>query len=98
VTTVVPLRTSLIEPIAIPLVPVSGIGMVTALPEDRICVTLFHEIPGTDPKAPIEHHIAARLLWPRRLLDAAYLGFPAMLTAADAAVEPVRRLMQVVAH
>jgi hypothetical protein len=66
-----PSSRGLIEPCPAPVIPVSGIGAVTQIAGGLVCVTLFQEIPSdsTDAAAlSIEHHVAARLIWPRSLI------------------------------
>ena len=64
-----PSSRGLIEPCPAPVIPVSGIGAVTQIAGGLVCVTLFQEIPSEDAAAlSIEHHVAARLIWPRSLI------------------------------
>jgi len=65
-----PFSRGLIEPCPAPVIPVSGIGAVTQIAGGLVCVTLFQEIPSdsTDAALSIEHHVAARLIWPRSLI------------------------------
>jgi hypothetical protein len=98
VATIVPLRTALLEPIAVPLIPVSGIALITALPSERVCITYFHEVPSCDPLVPIEHHVVARLLWPRKLLASTMAEFPSLVVAAETTVAPMQRVTRFAAH
>jgi hypothetical protein len=82
-----PVACALLDPYAVPLVPVHGVAAVDYLPGGQVCITYYQDVPAVEPGAPAERCVVQRQLWAPSLIIPSMRALFALLQETLAAGE-----------